>query len=122
MPGGPVAYRPASRSPGGPLLWALPTPDIGSEHFSLPFCMNRRQASCQLSPLKRRPRQKAFSRGIVQCHPGWRGIVGGPGSRLGGWGQGATQRILMEASCTRPQQPCFLICKTGATIFRGEPK
>lgn len=47
------APSPSDRVPAalvGPWLWALPTPDTGYEHFSPLFCMNKRQASCQLSP------------------------------------------------------------------------
>lgn len=99
----PSDWLPATLA--GPLLWALPTPDTGYEHFSLLFCMDKRQASCQLSPLKRQPRRKAFSSGITQCHPGWAGIVGGPRSQLGSGRQGphkASRWRLHALGCSGP--------------------
>lgn len=84
------ALLPGDRLPAalaGPLLWALPTPDIGYEHFSLLFCMNKRQASCQLSPLKRQPRERPFQVGSRSATQAGRALLGS-GSRRGGGRRG----------------------------------
>lgn len=49
-PGGPVAWRQVPAGLAGPSPWPLPTPDTGYEHLPLLCGMNKRRASCQLSP------------------------------------------------------------------------
>lgn len=92
------------RSPGGRPAPGAAAPDAGPEHFSPPFCVSKRRASCRLSPSKRQPRRQAPSSGIAQGHPAgqaWPG-AGGP---AGGCGRGphkASGRRLLQAARPRP--------------------
>lgn len=101
------------------MLWALPTPDTGSEHFPLFFCTDKRQASCQVSPVKRQPRGKALFKWDHAVPPRLGGHCWGPGARLGSGVRGPTERLGggFEHSAA---VACLLICKTHAAVFREE--